>query len=308
MVQRFAAVLVAGGVAWLAAAGMAGAQNCPAPGSATTACTGDCATIAAPTVSGSRSGTVQIPISFSQGPDDAEAGRGFDDVSALAFTLGVPGTGTDAPLTVACTDGNLAEGALQVGAGIANDFSVVVENAQCAGRNHCLCPDTGAGQTRDNFVNFVVYGPRNLPEQGPVQIPILPASGVLATLTMSIAANAPDTIPLHVFSAQDAARPQFAANISMGDQAACDVTATQSRSNVAFTQGQVNVGTGPAACVGDCSGNGEVIVNELIIGVNIALSRADVSACPSFDVNHDGSVVINELISGVNNALKGCPP
>lgn len=61
-----------------------------------------------------------------------------------------------------------------------------------------------------------------------------------------------------------------------------------------------------AACPGDCNGNGEVAVNELITGVNIALGNSTVDACPSFDRNGDGSVSINELIAAVNAALNGC--
>jgi len=59
-------------------------------------------------------------------------------------------------------------------------------------------------------------------------------------------------------------------------------------------------------CVGDCDGNGQVAINELIVGVNIALGGAPSDACSSFDTNGDGAVAINELIAGVNNALQGC--
>ena len=62
----------------------------------------------------------------------------------------------------------------------------------------------------------------------------------------------------------------------------------------------------PGPCVGDCSGDGVVAINELITGVNIALGNAQASACPSFDTNSDGSVAVNELISGVNALLNGC--
>jgi YVTN family beta-propeller protein len=62
-----------------------------------------------------------------------------------------------------------------------------------------------------------------------------------------------------------------------------------------------------AACVGDCSGDGQVLVNELITGVNIALGNQPVSTCPAFDADHSGMVEINELIAAVNNALTGCP-
>jgi hypothetical protein len=66
-------------------------------------------------------------------------------------------------------------------------------------------------------------------------------------------------------------------------------------------------GGAAAACVGDCSGDGEVTVNELITMVNIALGNSPVSACPVGDANGDGEITVNEIISGVNNALNGCP-
>ena len=40
-----------------------------------------------------------------------------------------------------------------------------------------------------------------------------------------------------------------------------------------------------ASCVGDCNGNGAVTVNELIIGVNIALGSDSLDRCQSLDVN-----------------------
>jgi hypothetical protein len=50
-----------------------------------------------------------------------------------------------------------------------------------------------------------------------------------------------------------------------------------------------------------------VTVDELIIGVNIALDALPVSACPSFDLNNDMHVTMDEIISAVNAALDGCP-
>ncbi len=61
-----------------------------------------------------------------------------------------------------------------------------------------------------------------------------------------------------------------------------------------------------SGCVGDCNGNGQVAINELVQGVNIALGRAPIDQCLSFDRNMDDNVAINELIAAVNNALKGC--
>ncbi len=62
----------------------------------------------------------------------------------------------------------------------------------------------------------------------------------------------------------------------------------------------------PAPCTGDCDGNGEVTVDEIVRGVNIALGNFALSECPVFDPNQDGEVTIEELIQAVNVALNGC--
>ncbi len=64
--------------------------------------------------------------------------------------------------------------------------------------------------------------------------------------------------------------------------------------------------TGGGECAGDCNGDGSTRINELIIGVRIALAQSTVAACPSFDGNGDGRVVISELIAGVRSSLQGC--
>lgn len=61
-------------------------------------------------------------------------------------------------------------------------------------------------------------------------------------------------------------------------------------------------------CVGDCDGSGDVTVNEIVSGVNIALGNADLGVCPTFDANQDGQVTVNELLQAVNGAVNGCPP
>ena len=49
-----------------------------------------------------------------------------------------------------------------------------------------------------------------------------------------------------------------------------------------------------------------VAINELILGVQIALDQLPLEACASFDDNGDGVVALNELILAVNAALSGC--
>ena len=60
-------------------------------------------------------------------------------------------------------------------------------------------------------------------------------------------------------------------------------------------------------CVGDCDGNRTVTVDELLLGVNIALGNLSAESCPVFDGNRDGKVTVNEILVAVNNALSGCP-
>lgn len=61
------------------------------------------------------------------------------------------------------------------------------------------------------------------------------------------------------------------------------------------------------ACVGDCNGDGTVRINELILGVNIALGNAAVGTCASFDCPQPlPGVFINCAVEAVNNALLGC--
>jgi hypothetical protein len=63
----------------------------------------------------------------------------------------------------------------------------------------------------------------------------------------------------------------------------------------------------PGACVGDCDGNRQVTISELILAVNIALGSRPTSDCLAADSTGDGTVTINEIITAVGNALGGCP-
>jgi hypothetical protein len=64
-------------------------------------------------------------------------------------------------------------------------------------------------------------------------------------------------------------------------------------------------GTTPA-CAGDCNGDREVRINELLTGVNISSGETSLNVCAVFDADGDLSVEINELILAVNRALNGC--
>jgi hypothetical protein len=59
-------------------------------------------------------------------------------------------------------------------------------------------------------------------------------------------------------------------------------------------------------CVGDCNGDGRVTIDELILGVRIALGATPVSACTAVDANGNGTVEIAELVAAVMRILAGC--
>jgi len=60
-----------------------------------------------------------------------------------------------------------------------------------------------------------------------------------------------------------------------------------------------------AACKGDCGGDGQVTVDEVITLVNIALDSAQASACPS-GVPAGAAVDITLIVQAVNSALSEC--
>ncbi len=60
-----------------------------------------------------------------------------------------------------------------------------------------------------------------------------------------------------------------------------------------------------SACPGDCDGDGQVAIAELIRGVAAALGGA--LDCQAMDGDGDGLVAIAELVAAVNAALSGCP-
>jgi len=65
----------------------------------------------------------------------------------------------------------------------------------------------------------------------------------------------------------------------------------------------------PAAaqtCAGDCNGDQAVGIDEIIVGVRIALGAEPTGSCLAMDGNGDGVVTVNDLIAAVTRALQGC--
>jgi hypothetical protein len=59
-----------------------------------------------------------------------------------------------------------------------------------------------------------------------------------------------------------------------------------------------------ASCAGDCNGDGNVSIAELVSAVVMALQGGPLPTC--VDPNGDGLLTINELVEEVHNAMNAC--
>jgi len=276
---------------------------------------GSCADISIGSPTGGPGAIVTVPVTFTQGPEGSDTSH----VAAIAFTLTMPAgvvpplTLTEAGCTPSAADSDVPN-AVQP-SGLLSGYKLVIENAYCSSRTHCLCPTDST--IPDNFINVVIYGPNPLPTPGtiPVVIPPLP-SGQLFTIDLQLGSTVGGNIPLHVLnqvSDSPSRRPAFTALLSVGDTAAVDQTCgsavppcndPNTASQVTFHDGNVLVSGG---CTGNCDYSGQVMVDEILKMVSIALGNDSVASCPAGDRNGDGQITIDEILAAVNDALNGCP-
>lgn len=62
----------------------------------------------------------------------------------------------------------------------------------------------------------------------------------------------------------------------------------------------------PSVCTGDCNLDDEVTVDELVVAVEITLSRLGMGACPALDADGNDVVTIDEPVAAVFHAVSGC--
>jgi hypothetical protein len=63
----------------------------------------------------------------------------------------------------------------------------------------------------------------------------------------------------------------------------------------------------PAACTGDCDGDGEVLGNEITQVVRIMAGDLDLAECSAADADGDGDVFVTDVTRAVLNLGLGCP-
>lgn len=59
------------------------------------------------------------------------------------------------------------------------------------------------------------------------------------------------------------------------------------------------------SCLGDCSDDVHVTVDEVTTGVRLALGEP-AEACPAFDPDGDGKVDVVDVVTAIDNVLHGC--
>jgi hypothetical protein len=72
------------------------------------------------------------------------------------------------------------------------------------------------------------------------------------------------------------------------------------------TAGQATVASS-SQCPGDCNADGAATIDELLLGVRIALGELSVDRCEAVDCRVDGQVTVDEIVLAVHMALTGCP-
>src|SRR5262245_10023809 len=65
-------------------------------------------------------------------------------------------------------------------------------------------------------------------------------------------------------------------------------------------------GTASGNCTGDLQDDASVTVDEILIGVNVALGLTPPNTCAAFDPDGSGSVTVDEILLAVQSALEGC--
>lgn len=103
------------------------------------------------------------------------------------------------------------------------------------------------------------------------------------------------------------ARPSPSATRTAPATAGTPTTPTRTRTHPRTATAIPSTSSTPfTGCVGDCNGDGTVVVNELVVGVRIALDPGGLALCRAMDANGDAVVSIDELVRAVSLALTGC--
>jgi hypothetical protein len=119
----------------------------------------------------------------------------------------------------------------------------------------------------------------------------------------------PDTVTYHFVDASSTV--QFCAQIAStwSFPRGLTVIAARTRDTEGFVgppRGIV-IQVGTDHCPGDCNGDVQTTVEEVLTGIGIALGRVRADRCANADVNRDGGVTVDEVLASVRSTINGCP-
>jgi hypothetical protein len=244
---------------------------------------------------------------------------GLRTLPALAYTIGITNvSGEQGNSCGACHAGGVApavhfEGPTQLAAGETATFRFVVESqapAQQVAAGLDVAASAGklasvSGQGERLLGGEITHtGPKANDANGMAAWEFTwqaPAQGGAATLF-----GAGNSVNLNGRNTGDRSATTTY-QVVVADVASPTPTATDTPTEVPTPTPTATANVPLIPCIGDCDASGDVTVNELVVGVNIASGSVDLATCASFDSNQDGQVTINELLQAVNAALNGCP-
>jgi hypothetical protein len=117
-----------------------------------------------------------------------------------------------------------------------------------------------------------------------------------ATLTVVPSATATDT---------STGTPTGSASSTFTQTPSETPTATATSTGTATGTPTATLAAAPI-CQGDCNGDGQVTIDELLLIVNVALGDSPASGCPAAEASKQGGVSINEVLGAVNSSLNRC--
>lgn len=210
---------------------------------------------------------------------------------ASANSAGITGvSGKDGTFCSACHRGGTTplvhfEGPQEVVAGAIATFRFVIES-QASSQTHAgfnVAASEGGLGAVSGQEEQAVGG--ELTHSGPKR------NGAGGIASFEFTWTAPDAIGMQtLFGAGNSVNRNF---IDTGDAAAVATFA-------------VNVVDAAPSCTGDCSVDGSVTVEDLVLAVSAAAAQAD--TCSAADENGDHVIDFGEIVAAVDVALAGCAP
>ena len=125
------------------------------------------------------------------------------------------------------------------------------------------------------------------------------ADGRIVTCTFQVTGNAPNTalgLTADLLDVVDAQGNTFGSQAVSGGVSILLPTPTPIPSPPAV-----------AFCAGDCNSDGQVLVNEVTLAVQIMAGQAQLSDCPAADADGDGQVFVSDVTRAVMSLALGCP-